>query len=117
MLVERRRGQDKEDEPEVDGDAEERRLTPFEDGDRQCGGKRRAGGEAAARSLVDQMNAGHPFTLTLTSLSGDLDRGSVVTATVEVTMPLIIFPGVIEVDVADYTASHQEEVDLFRSLP
>jgi hypothetical protein len=40
-----------------------------------------------------------------------------VTATVEVTMPVIIFPGVIEVDVADFTATHQEEVDLFRSLP
>jgi Flp pilus assembly protein TadG len=76
-----------------------------------------ASGQAAAQSLVDQINAGHPFTLTLTGLSGDLDRGSVVTATVEVTMPVIIFPGVIEVDVADYTARHQEEVDLFRSLP
>jgi len=76
-----------------------------------------AGGEAAARSLIDQINAGHPFTLTLSSLTGDLDRGSVITATVEVTMPVIIFPGVIEFDVADYTAMHEEEVDLFRSLP
>ena len=76
-----------------------------------------AGGEAAARSIVDQINAGHPFTLTLSSLTGYLDRGSVVSATVEVAMPVIIFPGVIEFDVADYTATHEEEVDLFRSLP
>jgi len=76
-----------------------------------------ASGRAAAKSLVDQINAGHPFTLTLTGLSGDLDRGTVVTATVEVAMPVIIFPGVIEVDVADFTATHREEVDLFRSLP
>ena len=76
-----------------------------------------AGGQAAAQSIVDQINADHPFTLTLTGVVGDLDRGSVVTATVEVSMPVIIFPTVIEVDVADYTATHQEEVDLFRSLP
>ena len=76
-----------------------------------------AAGRAAAQSLVDQINAGHPFTLTLTGLTGELERGSVATATVAVSMPVIIFPGVIEVDVADYTASHQEEVDLFRSLP
>lgn len=76
-----------------------------------------AGGQAAAQSIVDQINADHPFTVTLTGLSGDLDRGSVVTATIEVSMPVIIFPTVIEVDVADYTATHHEEVDLFRSLP
>lgn len=76
-----------------------------------------AAGRAAAQSLVDQINAGHPFTLTLTGLTGELERGSVATATVAVSMPVIIFPGVIQVDVADYTASHQEEVDLFRSLP
>jgi Flp pilus assembly protein TadG len=76
-----------------------------------------ATGQSAAQSIVDQINADHPFTLTLSSLSGDLDRGSVVTATVEVSMPVIIFPTVIEVKVADYTATHQEEVDLFRSLP
>jgi hypothetical protein len=46
MLVEGRGGHDEEDESEVDGDAEERRLAPFEDGDRQCGGNRRAGGKA-----------------------------------------------------------------------
>ncbi len=76
-----------------------------------------AGGQAAAQSIVDQINAGHPFTLTLTNLAGDLERGSMVTASVEVNMPVIIFPGVVEVDVADYTATHREEVDLFRSLP
>ncbi|NNC92080.1 MAG: hypothetical protein HKN80_06275 [Acidimicrobiia bacterium] len=76
-----------------------------------------ASGQAAAQSIVDQINADHPFTLTLKSLTGDLDRGSVVTATIEVTMPVIIFPAVIEVEVADYTATHQEAVDLFRSLP
>jgi hypothetical protein len=75
-----------------------------------------ASGEAAARSIVEDINASHPFTLTL-SLVGDLSRGTVVTAIVEVEMPLVIFPGLIEVEVADYTATHQEEVDLFRSLP
>ncbi len=76
-----------------------------------------ASGQTAAESIVDHINAGHPFTITLTGLAGDLERGSVVTATVEVSMPVIIFPGAIEVDVADYTARHNEVVDLFRSLP
>lgn len=76
-----------------------------------------AGGQAAARSIVDQIDADHPFTLTLSSLTGDLDGGSVVTATVDVAMPVIIFPAVIEVDIGNYTATHQEVVDLFRSVP
>lgn len=72
-------------------------------------------GRAAAQSLVDQINANHPFTLTLT-LTGDLDRGSVITAEVDVAMPLVVFPGVETITVGNYSATHREEVDLFRSL-
>jgi len=74
-----------------------------------------AAGSAAAQSIIDQVNASHPFNLTL-SLAGDLDRGATVTATVEVAMPLVIFPGVQISSVADYTATHVEEVDLLRSF-
>lgn len=74
-----------------------------------------ASGRAAAQSIVDRVNASHPFTLSLT-LAGDLERGSVVTATVDVDMPLVIFPGAAEVRIAAYSASHREEVDLFRSV-
>jgi hypothetical protein len=76
-----------------------------------------ARGQAAARSIVDQIDADYPFTLTLSRLTGDLGRGSVVTATVEVSMPVIIFPAVIEVTIGDYSATHQEVVDRFRSVP
>ena len=72
-------------------------------------------GAAAATSIVDQIDANHPFDLAL-SLSGDLDRGSVITAQVQVAMPVVLFPGVASIDAADYTATHREEVDLFRSL-
>lgn len=75
-----------------------------------------ATGLADAQSVVDQANANHPYTLSL-SLEGDLERGAVVTATVGVEMPVIIFPGVVEVRVGTYTASHREAVDQFRSLP
>lgn len=74
-----------------------------------------ASGRVAAQSLVDQISANHPFDLTLT-LSGDLERGSIVTAQVEVAMPLVVFPGVDSINVGDYSATHREEVDLFRSL-
>lgn len=72
-------------------------------------------GTAAARSIVDQIEGNHPFDLSL-DLTGDFDRGSVVTAEVRVAMPVVIFPGVIGIEVADYTARHREEIDLFRSL-
>jgi Flp pilus assembly protein TadG len=75
-----------------------------------------ATGLAAARSIVDQIDANHPFDLRLT-LSGDLERGATVTAEVQVAMPVVIFPGVAAIDVADYRAVHREEVDLYRSLP
>ena len=74
-----------------------------------------ASGNAAAQSIIDQVNANHAFDLTL-SLSGDLDRGAEVTATVQVDMPVVIFPGVAELDVVGYTATHVEEVDLLRSF-
>lgn len=75
-----------------------------------------ASGSSAAQSIIDQVNASHPFDLTL-SLAGSLDRGATVTASVQVDMPIVIFPGVAELEVASYTATHVEEVDLLRSFP
>ena len=72
-------------------------------------------GAKAAQSIVDQIDANHPFDLNL-NLTGELDRGAVITAEVQVSLPLVIFPGVASFDVADYTATHREEVALFRSL-
>lgn len=75
-----------------------------------------ATGRAAAQSIIDQINVGHPFTLSL-SLEGELERGAVVTATIDVAMPIVILPGVLELELGHYHANHQEEVDLLRSLP
>lgn len=72
-------------------------------------------GLEAAQSIVDRVNSSHPFTLSLT-ITGDLERGSVVTATIDVDMPLVIFPGAVEIEVAAYAATHREEIDRFRSL-
>ena len=74
-----------------------------------------ASGRAAAQSIVDRINSSHPFALSL-AVTGDLERGSVVTATVDVDMPLVIFPGAAEIRIAAYTATHREEIDLFRSV-
>lgn len=73
-------------------------------------------GVVAAQSIVDQINATHPFELSL-SIDANLDRGSSVTAEVKVAMPIVLFPGVDRIDVGTYAATHREEVDLFRSLP
>ena len=58
-----------------------------------------ASGLAAAQSIVDHINASQPFELSL-DVDGDLERGSVVTAVVKVDMPLVIFPGAAEVQIA-----------------
>ena len=75
-----------------------------------------AGGLAAARSIVEQIDANHPYALSL-EVTGDIERGAVVTAEVRVGMPVVLFPGLAEIEVADYTAVHREEVELLRSLP
>ena len=71
---------------------------------------------AAAAGIVDQIDGNYSFDLTL-SLVGDFDRGGLVTATVAVTLPAIVFPGVGDAPGINYTASHQENIDLYRSLP
>ena len=71
---------------------------------------------AAASAVVDQIDANYSFDLNL-SLVGDFDRGGLVTATVQVMLPAIVFPGVGDAPGVNYSASHQENIDLYRSLP
>ena len=71
---------------------------------------------AAAAAIVDQIDGNYGFDLTYTVV-GDFDRGGLVTATVAVTLPAIVFPGLGEAPGITYTATHQENVDLYRSLP
>lgn len=75
-----------------------------------------ADGLAAAAAIVEQIDGNYSFDLAL-SVVGDLDRGGFVTATVAVILPAIVFPGVGEAPGVTYTASHQEDIDLYRSLP
>ncbi len=71
---------------------------------------------SAARAIVDQIDSNYSFDLDL-SLAGDFDRGGLVTATVQVTLPAIVFPGIGEAPGFSYSASHRENLDLYRSLP
>lgn len=71
-----------------------------------------AGEEAAQRTAT---NFGiDPGDLTVT-WSGDLGRGSAITATVSVRMPVAAFPGLGSVDAWSWSSSHTERVDDYRS--
>lgn len=74
-------------------------------------------GAAAASRVIAAINDNHDFAVTLTSLEGTLARGTNVTASVQVTLPVIAFPGVASLGGAEHTASHTEPVDLYRSIP
>ncbi len=71
---------------------------------------------AAAAAIIDQIDANYGFDFTY-SVVGDFDRGGLVTATVTVSLPAIVFPGVGEAPGITYSATHQENIDLYRSLP
>jgi Flp pilus assembly protein TadG len=76
-------------------------------------------GAAQAQAIVDQVATNYdlaPGDLTL-ELSGSFDRGSSVTATVTVTMPVSNVPLVGSVGGFSRSLSHTEVVDPFRSLP
>lgn len=71
-----------------------------------------AGEDAAERTA---MNFGlDPGDVTV-SWSGDLGRGSAITATVTVQMPVAAFPGLGSVDAWSWSSSHTERVDDYRS--
>lgn len=71
-----------------------------------------AGEEAVQRTAT---NFGiDPADLTVT-WSGDLGRGSAITATVTVRMPVAAFPGLGSVEAWSWSSSHTERVDDYRS--
>ncbi|CAN5806260.1 MAG: hypothetical protein M3425_07045 [Actinomycetota bacterium] len=63
------------------------------------------------------VNYGLPAEAITVRISGGLDRGQVVTATVSVDMPATNFPGLTEVGGFSYTTAHREVIDPYRSLP
>lgn len=71
---------------------------------------------AAAQAIIDLIDAGHPYELTLRT-EGAFDRGETITVSVDVSMPVVIFPGIAELGVIPYTATHQERIEDYRSLP
>ena len=70
-------------------------------------------GEQAARRAATNFGI-DPEDLTVT-WSGDLGRGSAVTATVTVRMPVAVFPGLGSVEAWSWSSSHTERVDDYRS--
>lgn len=70
-------------------------------------------GEQAARRAATNFGI-DPEDLTVT-WTGDLDRGSAVTATVTVRMPVAVLPGLGSVGAWSWSSSHTERVDDYRS--
>jgi hypothetical protein len=76
-------------------------------------------GAAEADRLVDELAANHdvPAGATSLSLSGELERGSTVSATVSVQTPTLTVPFVTTVGSTTLSSTHSEVVDHYRSLP
>lgn len=51
------------------------------------------------------------------TFSGSTGRAGLVTATVEVQMPVVVIPGLADIGRVSWTVQHTEQVDLYRSLP
>ena len=76
-------------------------------------------GQGRAGQLVDQIAANHdvPSAATTLALSGELERGGTVTATVTVQTPTLTIPFVTTVGSTTLSSTHSEIVDHYRSLP
>lgn len=71
----------------------------------------------AAERVVAAIDGNHDFDVALTALEGSLARGSTVSATVEVVLPVVTFPGIGQLGGMRHTAVHREPIDLYRSIP
>jgi hypothetical protein len=76
-------------------------------------------GQGRASQLVDEIAANHdvPAGMTSLALSGELERGATVTATVTVQTPTLTIPFVTTVGSTTLSSTHSEVVDHYRSLP
>lgn len=76
-------------------------------------------GRAAAEEVATTIAANHGVAddLAAVTVSGDLRRGSTVTATVTVRIPLVAIPFVGDVGGFTISATHREPVDRYRSFP
>lgn len=88
--------------------AEAARAYVLADDEREAAGR--------AHSMVAAIDSQHSYGLELRT-AGVFDRGEMVVVSVDVEMPIVIFPGVAELDLVSYTATHRERIDDFRSLP
>lgn len=78
-----------------------------------------AAGQADGRAIVDQLAANHdiPVGDVSVTFSGDLSRGTAVTAAVTVQIPALTLPLIPGVPAFSYTSTHRELVDQYRSFP
>jgi len=76
-------------------------------------------GQTQAGRVVDEVAANHdvPPGLMSLALSGELERGATVTATVTVQTPTLSIPFVTTVGSTTLSSTHSEVVDHYRSLP
>ena len=76
-------------------------------------------GQAQAGDLVTEIAANYdvPTGLSSLALSGELERGATVTATVSVQTPTLTIPFVTTVGSTTLSSTHTEIVDHYRSLP
>lgn len=76
-------------------------------------------GQAQASNLVAEIAANHgvPAGVSSVALSGTLERGAVVSATVSVQTPTLTIPFVTTVGATTLSSTHTEVVDHYRSLP
>lgn len=76
-------------------------------------------GTASGTALARQTATNHgldPGEVTV-SFAGSLERGADVTATVTVSIPAVVIPGIGDAGSFDWTVSHSELVDPYRSFP
>ena len=75
-------------------------------------------GVAAANQAVDEIivNNGVAVSDVTTAYTGSLTRGAQVTATVTISIPDTVIPGVGSFGIRHYSASSTEQVDPYRSL-
>jgi hypothetical protein len=67
--------------------------------------------------MAQQTAANHGVDGVAVSFSGSLERGSEVAAHVTVRMPALVIPGIGRVGAWEWTVTHAEQVDLYRSFP
>lgn len=77
-------------------------------------------GTTRAQQVIAELATNHQVStgdMAITELSGSLDRGATVSATVTVAVPTMAVPFLVELPAFTITVSHSELVDAYQSRP